>query len=217
MQQSLRTAVRDRLTLRQGLYVLGLLAILRLVLDVPWKNVLVIVVAIVVFEAIGVARVLPGVDERYFGFLLGAIVLGLGIVDLWRAREGGVGVLAVAVGCWIVLDTLYNFRAGHHPGDSSAADTDSSDVLMRIQVGHLVADELKDGPRTVPELAAACDLTESRVRDALEYHERAGTAYEQGEQWHLDESNTGLWAFVRNNARRILARIARPFRLFVPN
>ena len=46
-----------------------------------------------------------------------------------------------------------------------------------MQVGHLVAEELKDGPKAVAELADACNMTESRVQEALNYREQANTTY----------------------------------------
>lgn len=175
-------------------YAVGLVALFGVVFDFTWSQAIVVAGIVLAGESVELARPLPGLDERHFRL---AVALG----------GGG----------WLVLDALYSLREGIRSNDDGMVDADSSKVFLSMHVGHLVAEELKDGPKTVPELADACDMTESRVREALEYHERADTAYRNGDQWHLDESKLGLWAFVRDNTRRALARFLRPFRLFVPS
>jgi hypothetical protein len=96
------------------------------------------------------------------------------------------------------LASVYSLRSD----DEEMADADSSELFLSMQVGHLLAEELKQGPKTVQGLADACDMTESRVREALDYHEQATTAYGDGEQWHPDESKIGTWAFIRDDTRR---------------
>lgn len=100
-------------------------------------------------------------------------------------------------------------------GDDKMANADSSELFLSMQVSHLVAEALNDGPKTVPELADACDMTESRVRETLDYHEQVDTAYTDGGQWHL-ESKIRMRAFIKHNTRSALARCFCPFWPFVP-
>ena len=77
---------------------------------------------------------------------------------------------------------------------------------------------MKQEPRTVAELADACDLTESRVCEALKvgtedgmiYRVNAGTS-EDGKRYVLDESKVGGLAFVRSNGKHVPRRLVRPF------
>ncbi|MFD1589210.1 hypothetical protein ACFR9U_19710 [Halorientalis brevis] len=216
MTRPLRIAVRDRLSLRSGLYAVGLLVLFRVVFEMAWETVGVLAAIALFTESFDVASAVPDLDERYLLFVFSLFPIGIGAVLLRTGDDPVLGGAAVATGGWLLLDTVYNLRTGHHPG-SSDEDIKATDAMLLMQVGNLVADELQDGPKTVPELAAACDMTESRVRDALAFHERAGTAYEDDGEWHLDDSKIGPWAFVRDNAIRIGGRLVRPFRLFVPS
>jgi DNA-binding IclR family transcriptional regulator len=76
---------------------------------------------------------------------------------------------------------------------------------------HLVGQELEAGPRTVPELAAACDLTESRVEEALSHMEEGDVVAPRGERYVLLEENTGLLAFLRTVVAGLVGRVTRPF------
>ena len=223
-------------SLRRALYAVGLVVLFRYLFEFSWAQVVVIAAIVLASESAEIGREIPGIDERHARLALGGILFAIGGVVAWRGTDSGVAIGAAAVGGWLALDALYAFRAGVRIGSVTDAEPSSSEVFMSMQVGNLVAEELQDGPQTVPELAAATDMTESRVRDALDYHERAGTAYRvrdgreeranvagpasddgECEVWALDESKIGPWAFVRDNTRRVVARIARPFRLFVPS
>lgn len=225
-------------TLRRALYAVGLVVLFGYLFDFSWAQVAVITAIVLVSDSVEIGHDIPGVDERHVRLLLGLVVLGVGGFVTWRGTDVGVAVGAAVVGGWIALDAVYSLRAGIRTSGPDDEPT-ASEGMLSMQVGNLVAEELRDGPKTVPELADACDMTESRVRDALDLHERAGTAYrvsdrreaterangtdgpvsddEEREVWALDESKVGPWAFVRDNTRRTVARIARPFRLFVPS
>ena len=94
-------------------------------------------------------------------------------------------------------------------------NADSSELFLSMQVSHLVAEALNDGP-TVPELADACDMTESRVRETLDYYEQADAAYTDGGQWHL-ESKIRMRAFIKDNTRSALAWCLYPFWPSIPS
>ena len=202
---------------RRAAYAVGLIALFGIAFGFTWSQAIVVTVVMLVGESAELARPLPGLDERHFRLVLGLVAVAAGGVAYWAQGDATVAAVGTGGGSWLMLDALYSIREGIWSGEDGMADADSSELFLSMQVGHLVAEELKDGPKTVPELADACDMTESRVRRALDYHEQADTAYREGSQWHLNESNIGAWAFVRDNTRRALARFFRPFRLFVPS
>jgi hypothetical protein len=214
---SLTDSLLGTSSIRRAVYVVGLVALFSVVFDFTWSQAVVVTVIVLMSESVELARPLPGLDERHFRLALGLVAVAAGGVAYWAQGDVTVTAVGFGGGGWLTLDALYSLREGIRSTDDGMVDADSSEVFLSMQVGHLVAEELKDGPKTVPELADACDMTESRVREALEYHDRADTAYSNGDQWHLDESKIGPWAFVRDNTRRALARFFRPFRLFVPS
>jgi len=214
---SLTDSLMGTSPVRRAVYAVGLIALFGIVFDFSWSQAIVVTAVVLVGESAELARPLPGLDGRHFRLVLGLVAVATGGVAYWLQGDATVAAVGVGGGSWLMLDALYSLREGIQSGDDGMADADSSDVFLSMQVGHLVAEELKDGPKTVPELADACDMTESRVREALDYHEKADTAYRDGSQWYLDESKIGIWAFIRDNTRRALARFFRPFRLFVPS
>jgi len=94
----------------------------------------------------------------------------------------------------------------------------ATEMVLVMNHAHLVVGELKQEPKTVAELADACDLTESRVREAPDVATNddmvccvGSEQGDDGERYVLDESKVGGVAFVRSNSKRILRRLARPF------
>ncbi|WP_147441192.1 hypothetical protein [Halorubrum sp. Atlit-26R] len=202
---------------RRAAYAVGLIALFGIAFGFTWSQAIIVVAIVLVGESAELANPLPGLDERHFRLALGLVVVAAGGVAYWAQGDTTVAAVGVGVGGWLLLDALYSLQEGIRSDEDEMADADSSEVFLSMQVGHLVAEELKDGPKTVSELADACDMTESRVREALDYHEQADTAYSDGGQWYLDESKIGTWAFVKDNTWRALVRFLRPFRLFVPS
>ena len=202
---------------RRAAYAVGLIALFGIAFGFTWSQTIIVAAIVLAGESAELASPLPGLDERHFRLALGLVVVAAGGVAYCAQGDTTVAAVGVGGGGWLILDALYSLQEGIRSSDDGRADADSSELFLSMQVGHLVAEELKDGPKTVSELADACDMTESRVREALNYHEQANTAYRDGSQWHLDESKIGTWAFIRDNTRRALARFFRPFRLFVPS
>ncbi|WP_280585047.1 hypothetical protein [Halorubrum sp. Boch-26] len=202
---------------RRAAYAVGLIALFGIAFGFTWSQAIIVTGVVLVGESAELARPLPGLDERHFRLALGLVAVAAGGVAYWAQGDTTVTAVGVGGGGWLMMDALYTIREGIRSGDDGMADADSSELFLSMQVGHLIAEELKDGPKTVPELADACDMTESRVREALDYHKQADTVYRDGGQWLLDESKIGIWAFVRDNTRRALARLFRPFRLFSPS
>jgi len=208
--------VKTRLV-RRAAYAVGLIALFGIAFGFTWSQTIIVAAIVLVGESAELASPLPGLDERHFRLALGLVVVAAGGVAYWAQGDTTVAAVGVGGGGWLMLDALYSLQEGIRSSDDGMADADSSELFLSMQVGHLVAEELKDGPKTVSELTDDCDMTESRVREALNYHKQANTAYRDGGQWHLDESKIGTWAFIRDNTRRALARFFRPFRLFVPS
>jgi hypothetical protein len=76
----------------------------------------------------------------------------------------------------MLFDTRVDFVQGRRFGDKAHFEgMDTGEAMLVMQHIQLVAKQLEDGPKTVPEIAAACDLTESRVRQAIELAGRDDT------------------------------------------
>lgn len=177
-------------------------------------------------EPMSLLRDHPRVDERWVKAAAG-VLLGSGGAAWFALEIGGPAipadlffpVLAVLVGLWIVLDARVDFREGRRFGAvENAEDLDASKVMIVTQHARLIASELEAGPRTVPELAEACDLTESRVREAIEIAGSDGTIYPvdpEADQprYALDERRmgaSGLGRLAAGGLRDLAARLARP-------
>ncbi|MDL0122866.1 hypothetical protein [Halobacterium salinarum] len=224
MDASIGRTAREQLT---GRYVLSLVAFLALVYGVTQdiETVFAITLGLAFVETISILRDTPTVDSRWVGVGLGAFITIASLA--WFAWElttaAGTGgpvwfpALTALIGVWFIFDARADFADGT---DSYAPDDmDASEMMLVLNHGHLVVEELRQGPKTVPELADACDLTESRVREALDVATDDGMVYpvdggpiDDVERYALDESKVGGVAFVRSNGKRILRRIARPFR-----
>jgi hypothetical protein len=215
MRSALPTPLQRGSLPRYVLLAAGMVLLFRFGFDQTWPQVAVVTVVVLFAEVADLSRALGGLDPRYVRGLLGLCLVGAGLVAVVRGPALAVAAVGIGIGWWVLLDAAYALHAGREP-DGADADLDASEAMLRMQVARLLVDELRGSPKTVPELAAACDTTESRVHAALELLACADTAHCQGEAWVLDEGRIGLWPFVRDNTRRVVARLARPFRLFVP-
>ncbi|WP_435320619.1 hypothetical protein [Haloarchaeobius sp. TZWSO28] len=222
MRDALLRAAGERYTWRTVLSFCVSVAVLSVLVD-DESVVLAFLAAVLVLEGAAVARAARGVDGRWVKAGLGTLAVLFGLV--WfglELREVGTGdplfvpVLAAVTGLWVLLDTRRDFVEGRRDGPSRE-DVDADDVLLVMNHMHLVGKELESGPKTVPELAAACDLTESRVREALDAASANDIVYHVDEaegtpRYALDESKVGALAFVRENGLRVARRLVRPLR-----
>ncbi|ATW89959.1 hypothetical protein halTADL_3257 [Halohasta litchfieldiae] len=188
--------------------------------------------AAVITETVEVLNAVPGVDERWVKAGFSVVFLGLSCFWLWAdlqtpTRDYTVWfpILAVVGGLWLLLDTRADFVQGHQFGVAetvdAADDLSSREAMLLIQHTSLVADHLGDRPKTIPELATECDLTESRVREAIEIAGDDGTIYPTGEstdngqpRYTLDDRKMGVSGFGRLAAgglSGIVRRAVRPF------
>ncbi|WP_267643592.1 hypothetical protein [Haloarchaeobius amylolyticus] len=223
MRDSLHRAARERYTPKNVLSFVVAVVVLTALVD-DRTVVLALLAAVPILEGAALTREAPGVDGRWAKAGLGALafLIGLGwlALELHGAGTGDpvwVPALAAATGLWVLLDTRRDFVEGRQPGESEPAEMESDEVLLVLNHTHLVAEALETGPKTVPELAAACDLTESRVRAALDATTTSDTVYRVDDdadppRYALDESKVGPVAFVRENGRRAVHRLLRPVR-----
>ncbi|WP_049913295.1 hypothetical protein [Halococcus thailandensis] len=218
-----RTA-RERLTVRYGLSLVAFL-VLAYGFTREIETVVAIALGFVLVETIQILRETPSADDRWVGVGIGAFVAvtslaWLGYELTAAATTGGPAwfpALTALIGVWFLFDARRDFREGRdrYPND----DMTISEMMLVMNHAHLVTEELKQGPKTVAELADACDLTKSRVRDALEITTDDNMVYrvdggpsDNANRYGLDESKIGGIAFVRSNGKRVMRRLARPFR-----
>jgi hypothetical protein len=224
MESRLVRTVRERVTVRHVLLTVVFLALVygftRSV-----ETTVGIAVGFALIETIQLLREAPSIDDRWVGIGNGVFITVVSLVWLVyeltvAANTGGPAWfpgLTALIGVWFLFDARRDFTEGRHPHPND--DMTASEMMLVMNHGHLVAEELKQGPKTVAELVDACDLTESRVREALNVATDDGMIYrvdgspgDDIERYALDESKVGGVAFVRSNAKRILRRLARPFR-----
>lgn len=226
MLSDLVAVIRNRFSLRSALLWVLMVAVVYALTD-SYDVLFGIVVAYLCIEGMDLLRAAPGIDERWVkaGF---AVFLGVASTAwLWFERMGSTAVadllvpgLAVAASLWLLLDVRVDFVQGRRfDTGEEFDDLSSAEAMLVMQHARLVAEELKQGPQTVDELAEACDLTTSRTEDVIDIAGRDGTIYpvdtDAAEpKYALDERKMGLSGFGRKAASGLtglLSRLARPF------
>ncbi len=203
--------------------MVAILALVYWFTDSVWTTVG-IALGVVLIESRGVLRETPSIDDQSLAVGEGVFILLASLAWLTYELTAGAGTggpawfpaLTALAGGWFLLDA----RRGpdREPWSERDEEMDAGEVMLVMNHAHLITDELEKAPRTVPELAEACDLTESRVREALAFATDDDVVYRvdddpaEADRYALDESKVGAVAFVRSNGRRILRRLARPFR-----
>lgn len=217
MRSALLQTARDRITFKHLLGIAVMFGLFAFVLGASRELLIGLFIALVVSEFVSVFRDTPGVDQRYVKGGCGLFVIGGSVLMGYSIVAGGSGtawfpVLTLLGGVWLIADAIADVRHGRN-GDTGQSDgLSSADVMLLSNHSHLVSNALKDGPRTVEALTTECDLTESRVREALDHMERSGVVAHDGDRYVLRDENVGLWAFVRNAVTGTIRRLARPFR-----
>lgn len=172
------------------------------------------------------------IDDATAALLLGSVVAALGVGAVVFGGSIWIGTGALAVGCWLVLDTVYESRTG--TGESTAVETetgtgtdegeDAGDITeaeMYTLVGHSrwVIEALQEAsrPLSAAELRERTGLTNNELEDVLEIARENGTVERVGNGYVVDESELGGVAFGRGIVRGVGGRLLRPFRLFRPS
>ncbi|ELY94101.1 hypothetical protein [Natrialba taiwanensis] len=221
-----RTA-RDRLTVR---HVLPMIAVLVLLYAITRSvdTLVLVTIPLVLAETLQVLRDTPTVDDRWIQLGTGAFIAVVSLAWLSHELTAGAAAggpawfpaLTALIGVWFLLDARNPAVTDRTPSPDADEDMSANEVMLVLNHVHLVAEELKSDPepKTVAELADACDLTDSRVHEALDLMTDDGTVYRvdrgsaDAARYELDEAKVGGVAFVRSNGKRIVRRLARPFR-----
>ncbi|MFC7058579.1 hypothetical protein [Halovenus salina] len=223
MSSPLVQAVRSRLSVRPILlWAVSLAFVVAVTED------LVVVLAIAAgfagSEALDVLVDVPGIDERWAKAALGLVVTVAGGVWLWVELSGATSVetvfpaLALATGLWLTLDARADFVQGRRVTEPDTDEMEAGEAMLAMQHIRLVATEIQTGPKTVSELATACDLTESRVRTAIDLASEDGTVYPvetdaDDPRYALDEQKigaTGVGQLLGGGLWTLVSRLARP-------
>ena len=149
--------------------------------------------AFLVVETRQVLTDAPGVDDGRVtvGFSITLIVLSLAwlvaelrqpaaLQTLWAP------VVAVFGSLWLLLDARVDLLS-EQPRDSPdlVDNPDPGAFLLGMLRLNRIADTLESGPKTIPEIAAATDLTEPQIRATIEL------ASEDGPIVRVDDSSVG--------------------------
>ena len=233
MPSSTVRALRQQVSLVKGLLWLGMLGVVYVFTD-DIGFVLAFTVAYLTVETIDVLRTVPGVDERWAKAAFGVCLLvGSGVWAWGELQQAGqsrlwLPAVATVAGSWTLLDARADFvqnrriDAGSDPDSQDALDEmDAGEAMLLMQHTRLVAEQLTEEPKTVGELATNCDLTESRVQEAIDLASRDGTVYRTDDdtadgrpRYSIDERRLGLSGFGRQAAgglTGLLRRFVRPF------
>jgi len=217
MLSALRTTAREQLTPSHLLAVAAVLGLLWFVVDVSRELLVGFAVALLVGEVVTVLQNTPGIDRRLVNAGIGLAVVSGSSAMGYSVLAGGDGALwlpaiLLLFGIWLLLDTVADLSHGRERNTEQREDLSSADVMLLMSHSHLLTSELQEGPRTRTELATECDLTESRVDQALESLVDSGVVAAENDRYVLREEQTGLRAFARTVVRGVCARITRPFR-----
>lgn len=172
--------------------------------------VLILSAGMLTYSAMDEAYDLPG-GTNWLVYGLGLVAVGVFLTLSYTAWIGGVVLL---VGLWFVLDGAITIRYGSVQTPHEFVSGAESEAMLRMQILHTVYRTLResDQPHTPTELAEACDLTESRVRSALEYLERRGQVSRTDEEYRAVPQTWGRLTPVVRFGAWLPHRILRPIR-----
>lgn len=217
MLSALHRTARERLTLSHLLAVAAVFGLLWFVVDVTRELLVGFGVALLVGEVVTILQNTPEIDQRFVKAGIGLAVVSGSSAMGYSVLTGGSGALwlpavLLLFGIWFLIDTVADLYRGRDGTTGQRDDLSSADLMLLMSHSHLLASELQDGPRTRTELATECDLTESRVDQALASLIDSGVVASEDDRYVLREEQTGLRAFARTVVRAVCARLTRPFR-----
>lgn len=197
----------------------GSLAIIFVIGDIPQRTAVPVTILFAGIIAHSVA------DERW-NLPRGSTNCAFGVLALlagayWLVVRGSTtSALAVTVaGSWFVFDGVTIVRHGRNgasDGSTGEAPNGHGEAILRLQTRTQAKRTLETAPepRTAVALAAELDLTESRVRDALEYLQEAGYVESVEDGYRASPSRWGRLDPIARVVVWVPKRIVRPFRRF---
>lgn len=213
MADSVRAAVRDRVSLRAALIWLGFIAFSVWFAD---GSIAQVGTSLVMGVVLGLSELLSEVydlrgEVRSFGF--GLVVLLSGVALFTLGSSGGVWwlpVLLAGIGGWIALDAVQTFR---HEGlfiADDGEDPDGRDVYHDC-VTREVDETLRERPLTPRELSTELDPDDAALDRALaELDDRDLLVREGSELRVCSPPEPSALARARGLAATGAARLARP-------
>lgn len=140
----------------------------------------------------------------WIGF--GLVAVAAGAVQL-RDGNGWLAAALLAAGCWICLDGLDAWRT------DGGSETDDEFHLVALH-GRWLLEELweVDRPLTKEELCDRTGLMESDFDRVLEVQGDSSPIERVGNDYVLNEDETGVLAAVRTALRLVWGRLVRPVR-----
>lgn len=168
-----------------GLLVIALMNVVTKLPDVPSRS-----------GRIARSAVLLIVSASWFVY---GLATGAGI-------ENGIPAILLVGAVWLVITEVRSDVTQEHTATEAVSSTEA---MVQLQHTQLVIEELQRGPKTATELANDCDLTESRVKQALQILTDDDGVYvidhdEGTPKYAVNESKLGKMAFVRFIGKRLL-------------
>jgi len=146
------------------------------------------------------------------------IAYGSGLIAaggfLTLSYAGWLGYAVLLTGLWFALDGAVAVRHGPARTPHRFVSGPESEAMLRMQIIHTVHRRLReaDHPQTPADLAAACDLTDSRVTSALEYLRHRGRVELIGDGYRVVPPTWGRATPLVRTASWLPRRVLRPFR-----
>ncbi|ELZ29593.1 hypothetical protein C475_01551 [Halosimplex carlsbadense 2-9-1] len=209
MSESLRDALRERVTVWATLQWAVALAVLYHLLDPSPAQFLTTTVSMGVFGLSELATDVYDVRQlvRNAGFGVYALVGGAAML-LSGPNVVAFPVAFLLVGTWFVLDAVQTVR---HEG--ATEDEPTGREVYHDYVGRRVREALDEGPRTRRELTEALDADDEAIDAAVETLESRGVVVREGSAIRaVDPDDDGIAARVAGLARRIARPLTLEFR-----
>jgi hypothetical protein len=204
---SLRDATHENDVFRQVVLLCAFGGCLALWTDMSPQvlvSILVFPLSVMIGDAVIDVYDLPsGVKEIPFGLALVLISLFGFLTD--ASTDSAISLAFYTVFClfgaWFVFDGIQQYRYRDHDEQSSSIEDfitdDNGEMMLRFQVSGTVGRAVRDEPRTVSKLAAALDLTESRVERSLAVLSEKDMVYRSGNTYHASEYMTDRFSPVK--------------------
>jgi hypothetical protein len=154
--------------------------------------------------------------SNWIAYGSGLVAVGVFLISNYATRFGGAVLLA---GLWFAFDGTVTVRHGPARTPHRFVSGPESEAMLRMRIMNTVHRRLREAsqPQTPADLAAACDLTESRVASALEYLQHRGQVESTGREYRVVPRNWGRATPLVRVVSWLPRRLFRPFRRLFAN